>query len=83
MAMLLAFGIRMLVIWHLTIGIWYLAFGRFGRFGRLTVFCEQNILRTFLMNKYFLGTFLETILGTNICEYFGNVLGTNVLGRFW
>ena len=51
---LLAFGIRMLVIWHLTIGIWYLAFGRFGRFGRLTVFCEQNILRTFLMNKYFL-----------------------------
>ena len=53
MAMLLAFGIRMLVIWHLTIGIWYLAFGRFGRFGRLTVFCEQNILRTFLMNKYF------------------------------
>ena len=114
---LLAFGIRMLVIWHLAFGIWHLAFdiwylvfgiwhievkfwGQFVNYweqlGHFDVQIEnvlgteyfENILGTeyfenIFDEQIFLGTFLETILGTNILwifwEYFGNKCFRNIL----
>ena len=72
---LLAFGIRMLVIWHLAFGIWHLAFDVwyliFGIWQIWQIWQIESVLGTeyfenIFDEQIFLGTFLETILGTNI-----------------